>query len=78
MKVQLPGEIEADSVALTLDDGRYAEVSGDGVVRVWGGPQDGGEYSLTLPAIAHVITECGNPLNAYANGHMTITVEHRH
>jgi hypothetical protein len=78
MKLNLPGEIEAGSVTLTLDDGRYVEVSGDGTVRVWGSAVTGGEYSLTLPSIAHVITECSNPHNAYANGHATITVDHRH
>lgn len=78
MKLQLPGEVAADSVTLILDDGRYVEVSGDGAVRVWGSAVTGGEYSLTLPAMTYVITECSNPHNAYANGHMTITVEHRH
>lgn len=76
MKIQLPGELKADSVELTLDDGRYVEVSGDGAVRVYG--LDRGEYTLTLPTIADVAAQCDVREDAYANGHMTITVEHRH
>lgn len=82
MKVQLPGEIEASNgVSVVLDDGRLVHISGDGTVCVARSADALGisqEYSLVLPAIEHVVAECDAPLAETGNGHMTITVEHRH
>lgn len=78
MQIRLPREIEAGSVTLTLDDGRRVSVTGSGDVYVSRFATSGEDYSLTLPAVEHVAEQCDASQDAYANGHMTIEVEHRH
>jgi hypothetical protein len=80
MEIQLPRNLEARQATLILDDGRRVDVSGSGHVYVSrSATQLGGEdYTLVLPSVEHVVTHCDASEDAYANGHMTIEVEHRH